>query len=140
MSYTLTFCSINTVSPHYGSTSFKSAFWSWYTSRGYIKNIYEFTQRLILWYNSQFPDPPKVFLKLLIERWKIHRVLLLSIITITTTTTTTTTTTDKPNPKLNLLQYHKISGSKWSCFEIYWNIFLRTGKHRLVCGRTLRKS
>lgn len=34
-----------------------------------LKAFLEFTQRFILQYNAQFPDPPKVPLELAIERW-----------------------------------------------------------------------
>ena len=48
-------------------------------------------QMFILQYNSQFPDPPKVFLELAKETWKIHH-----------------TTTDTTNPMLDLEQYNQI--------------------------------
>ena len=56
-----------------------------------FKAFLEFTQRFILRYNAQFPDPPKVSLELVIERWKMHHA-----------------TTDTPNPMLDLEQYDQI--------------------------------
>ena len=56
-----------------------------------LKAFLEFTQRFILRYNAQFPDPPKVSLELAIERWKIHH-----------------TTTDTPNTMLDYEQYDQI--------------------------------
>ena len=66
-----------------------------------LKPFEEFTQIFELWYDAQYPDPPKVSIDAAIKRWKFANP-----------------TTDTSQPKPNLAQYDQIRDDWRACDKV----------------------